>query len=451
MINKLIRKPKSTEQQENKYENLGFIQNPFPNEPAVKPYSSDPRVNGSLFLTSLREEEIQSFKTNIVNSPNKIGLMMDYAAYKGRGIGKTAFLNYMKKSINADLGDEISGGDSVLYAVYVAPSADKSNRTLEQISQTIFSAMQKEGLFLTIFCRLRALSGLLDEVIDDSINESNYEITIANDNWIKEKNIDLNEVNKFVQSKLIEVGLTENDNLFGCNYSEFCSLLKNNDTEFFWKKNGLNYLFNNIEKLLKAALFTNCIILLDEAEKMIQYQNFNERRAFCDNLRTYFIDGSNSNAIDGFFKIVLTIHPNSQELLMPHWAAAGLDRFCSLGGNTSDQNTIFFKPITNNQEIINSLTELYLNNSRIDKQDKSIKPFTQDAIDSAMEKSGRIPGKFLKLLYIVIEKAVKYGWEKIDTEQINLTWKDDNEQPSLFNNDSISSKELTPTKINLMD
>lgn len=43
---------------------------------------------------------------------------MDYAAYKGRGIGKTAFLNYMKKSINKDLGDEISDG-KVSYMPYM--------------------------------------------------------------------------------------------------------------------------------------------------------------------------------------------------------------------------------------------------------------------------------------------------------------------------------------------
>ena len=86
--------------------------------------------------------------------------MMDYAAYKGRGIGKTAFLNFMKKKINKDLGNEITHGDGVIYAVYVAPSADKNNRTLSHIAHSIFDAMEKEDLFLMVFCRLRALSGL---------------------------------------------------------------------------------------------------------------------------------------------------------------------------------------------------------------------------------------------------------------------------------------------------
>ena len=129
---------------------------------------------------------------------------MDYDAYKGRGIGKTAFLNHMKNSINSDLGDDISNGDSVIYAIYVAPSADKKNRTLSDVAHSIFTSMHKEGLFLTVFCRLRALSGLLDEVIDESIEDSNYEDTIANDGWLREQGVDVPGVNAFVVNELVE-------------------------------------------------------------------------------------------------------------------------------------------------------------------------------------------------------------------------------------------------------
>jgi hypothetical protein len=184
MDNNLLRRPKKVDEIENKYQFLGFTQNPFPNEPAVKPYSDDPRVNGSIFLEKIREEEIKDFKDHIVNASNKIGLLMDYAAYKGRGIGKTAFLNHMKKSINFDLGDNISNGDSVLYAIYVSPSVDKKSRSLSDVAHSIFTSMHKEGLFLTVFCRLRALSGLLDDVIDDTVNESTYEDTIDEDKWL---------------------------------------------------------------------------------------------------------------------------------------------------------------------------------------------------------------------------------------------------------------------------
>lgn len=450
MKNKLLRIPKKSNEIQNKYEFLGFTRNPFPVEPSVKPYSDDTRVNGSIFLESIRKEEIKDFKDNIVNSPNKIGLLMDFAAYKGRGIGKTAFLNHMKNKINADFGEEISNGESVIYVVYVSPSADKSNRRLDQIAHTIFTSMHNEGLFLTIFCRLRALSGLLDDVLDDSINESNYENTIANDKWLLDRGIDVYAVNSYVMGILSDAGFyKEQPGMFAGDYDSFMNLLADNQGEFFWKKSGLEFLFDKVERLLTAAQFTNCIILLDEAEKMIQYQNFNERRAFCDNLRTYFIDGNSSNAIDGFFKIVLTIHPNSQELLMPHWAAAGLDRFCSLGGNTSSENTIFFRPMSDDPNMIKELAEIYLNASRIDKKDNSIKPFTQDAIDYAMEKSDRIPGKFLKLMYIMIEKAVKNNWTEIDKDKVDLTWKEDPSEMATEESDEEDLSALPKTRIRL--
>lgn len=449
MDNNLFRKPKKVEEVENKYQFLGFTQNPFPSEPAVKPYSTDSRVNGSIFLDKIREEEIKDFKKHIVNASNKIGLLMDYAAYKGRGIGKTAFLNHMKNSINTDLGNKISNGDSVLYAVYVSPSADKQNRSLSDVAHSIFTSMHKEGLFLTVFCRLRALSGLLDEVIDETVNESNYEDTIANDSWLKERGVDVQGVNSFVMDKLVEAGISDNvSSLFGGSYQSYKLLLEDNKNEYFWKKTGLQYLFGNIEKLLKAALFTNCIILLDEAEKMIQYQSSNERRALCDDLRYYFIDGSCSNAIDGFFKIVLTIHPNSQELLMPHWAAAGLDRFCSLGGDISSENTIFFKPMSNDVMMINELAEIYLKESRIDTNDNSINPFTQEAINYAMEKSDRIPGRFLRMLYLMIEKAVQNHWKIIDKEKIDMAWQENNKYNSVTSN-AMDDTPLPETKIEL--
>lgn len=449
MDNKLLRKPKCVDEVENKYQYLGFTQNPFPNEPAVKPYSADPRVNGSIFLEKIREEEIKEFNDHIVNAPNKIGLLMDYAAYKGRGIGKTAFLNHMKNSINSDLGEAVSDGNSVLYAVYVSPSADKSYRTLNDVAHSIFSSMHKEGLFLTVFCRLRALSGLLDDVIDDTIDESNYETTIADDNWLTKHNVDVPGVNKYVLGELANAGLTDDvTNMFGASYQSFCKLLSEDRNEYFWKKDGLAFLFDKIEKLLKAAMFTNCIILLDEAEKMIQYQSSNERRALCDNLRYFFIDGACSNAIDGFFKIVMTIHPNSQELLMPHWAASGLDRFCSLGGDTSSENTIFFKPMSNDAIMISEFAEIYLHESRIDRNNNTIEPFTQDAISYAMEKSESIPGKFLKLLYLLIEKAIQNQWESIDKDKVDIAWKEGNKNYTSLNNVTDETP-LPQTKVDL--
>lgn len=61
MSNNLIRKPKVSVEQENHYRRLGFIQNPFPANPSVVPYSDDPRVNGSIFWNQYVRKRLMLF------------------------------------------------------------------------------------------------------------------------------------------------------------------------------------------------------------------------------------------------------------------------------------------------------------------------------------------------------------------------------------------------------
>ena len=141
---------------------------------------------------------------------------------------------------------------------------------------------------------------------------------------------------------------------------------------------------------------------------------------------------------------MLTIHPNSQELLMPHWKAAGLDRFSELGGTTANSNTVFFKPLNQDDaEMTLKLTRIYLNNARETESD-SISPFTKDALLTAMYHADNIPGKFLKSMYIAIEKGIEEKWQTIDVDQINSLWESKKGKEELS-----SMTELPETKIQL--
>lgn len=419
MANNLLRKPQISNEVKNKYLALGFTQNPFPVEPTVKPDSDDERSNGSIFLEEIRRDEIDEFKKILVEGNNKLCVMMDYAAYRGRGIGKSAYLNYLKRHINQDFGYELTNGTSVLYAIYVAPTADDSNRSLSQITRYAYEFMQKDGIFFKIFCRLRAMSGFLDELLLTKDNISLEDI--ASDDYLKSNSVDVDGMNNSVKSTIREIGFDVQYNLFNTfSYEEFERLVCQQFTDFQWKREGSDFFFNKLERLLKASYFTNCIILLDEAEKLIQHQNFNDRRTFCENVRSYFIDGNTSNALDGFYKMLITLHPNSQELLMPHWSAAGLDRICSLGGSSSNENTIFFKPLQDEELQVN-LALAYLDHSRADDNEKGKPiPFTREALCHAMTREDGIVGKYLKLLYLCIEKALINGWSVIGKDEIDL-------------------------------
>lgn len=419
MANNLLRKPQISNEVKNKYADMGFTQNPFPVEPTVKPESDDERTNGSIFLEEIRRDEIDEFKKILIDGNNKLCVMMDYAAYRGRGIGKSAYLNYLKRHINEDFGYALTDGNAVLYAIYVAPTADDSNRSLSQITRYAYDFMQKDGIYFKIYCRLRAMSGYLDDLLqtDENITLEN----IAADDWLREKGVDVDSMNKSIKSTVRNIGFDVEDSLFpNFDYEDFERTVCPTFNDFQWKKDGGNFFFNKIERLFKAAYFTNCIMLLDEAEKLIQHQNFNDRRTFCENVRNYFIDGNSSNALDGFYKMLITLHPNSQELLMPHWSAAGLDRICSLGGGASNENTIFFKPLQDENLQVN-LALAYLDHSRFDELSKGKPyPFTKEALCYAMTKEDGIVGKYLRLLYLCIEKAVINGWNLIGKDEIDI-------------------------------
>lgn len=426
-MNNLMRKPQiSSESKNQKYGFYGFTQNPFPFDPSVIPGSDDKRNNGTLFYEGMREQEMNDFKEILIKSPNRIGILMDYAAYKGRGIGKTALLNHVKTVINKDLGFRISDGQEVLYSIYLSPnSSDGNNRSLSRMAHSLYDAMVNERLLFMAFCRLRAFSGGINEDILANLSEDDFERTIADDTWLSKQDADLSIINSYVIERLYSIGFLDGLQTYRLSftYKDFLETISHFHSEIEWNKKGLHLIFNKLVLLFKEAAFSNCIILLDEVEKIVQYQNFNERRAFCDDLRYYFIDGNTENSAEGFFKILITIHPNSQELLMPHWMAAGLERFCELGGAGAKENTVFFKPMKDDINLIKDFVRIYLDNSRSNKND-SVEPFTDEALLLALRKSDNIAGKFLKMLYLAIEKGLTNRWQSIGTNEIEELTRD---------------------------
>lgn len=157
---------------------------------------------------------------------------------------------------------------------------------------------------------------------------------------------------------------------------------------------------------------------MDEMEKVVAEQNVQERRTFADLIRYYFIDGSCENTRHDFYSLFLTIHPYAQELLIPHWEAAGLGRFAALGRGFAQEYTVYFHPL--NQESAEPLVKVYLDAVRPD-QDRwrgSLTPFDKQAVEEALVCSGGVPGKMLQLLYHVMERAIEEQWSSIGAEQI---------------------------------
>lgn len=293
--------------------------------------------------------------------------------------------------------------------------------------------MLNSELLQIVFSRLRAFSEVIPDTVLLKIDSPSYYIdTICNDEWLSQEGVDINKLNSIISQELYDIGIPisfEERTLFGSDsYKKFHQYFSSFAlSDYAWKRDGCAMVFDTFVRLLKKADITHCIILLDEVEKIVTYQNFAEKRAFCDSLRNYFIDGPSINAVSSYYKLFMTIHPNSQELLMPHWQAAGLERFSDLGGNTAKDNTVFFRPIQNTEEMARKLTLIYMDNAQTDRDVNSILPFTEKALDAIMLKAQKVPGRFLKYMYNSIEKGIENEWDIIDTPQVETMWSSSNE------------------------
>lgn len=410
-----------------RFKKYGLTKNPFPPIPGVNISSSDSRENGSIYLEELRSNEqknfVKMFKTEDASDINRISLLMDYQTAKGRGIGKTAFLNHQRVSIMKDFGYELSGGNSVLFAIHVNPIPNGNYNTFWKVSKLIIETLIKQEIISFALCRLIALEGLLDsKILDLPEIEEDLLNTLGNNDWLEKHDVPIftldNDV-RFVLSKLqIDPNLVENLVVWGRNPEGFLQHYFSKISDSYFRKDQSKLLFNDIVKLLNFAGFDKGIILFDELEKVVQPLKKNDRRTFVDSLRYYLYDDLNEHTKLSFFHCLLVIHPYLQEILLPHWDAAGMDRFVSIGGQLSENYTILFNPIEDKLAI--TLAQEYIKNFRIESEkiEDQIFPFTKEALKKAHEYEQGIPGRYLQLLHKAIEQGITNNWETISEVEI---------------------------------
>jgi hypothetical protein len=429
MTSDLFRKPAvPLEPKPNKYERFGLTRNPFPAKPSVIINSPDPVENGSIYLPELRENEQSRFEQLLIPNPDRpqvrpIAFLMDYATRRGRGIGKTAFLYHQCKRIMRDLGDELSGSTQVIFAAYVLPPAGGKYRRFWQLSKMLTDALVTQEIIAKAMWRLRAFSGVIpDEVLSQVGTEPQK--TIGSNNWLETQGVPVMwDLDHSIRMQLEGLGIR--DDLvnalknFGHSVADFRRYYFDNLSDYYWRRDEGQLLFDDLVKVFTAAGFTKGLLLVDEMEKIIPYQNTEERRAFTEALRYFFIDGQCENARLAFYGLLLTIHPYLQELLNPHWEASGLDRFAALSRELAAEYTVYFEPLTEGTAI--PLAKAYLDESRIsDDQKGSLEPFDANALEEALMLTGRVPGRFLTLLNNSIEKAVQKEWQIIGADQIRI-------------------------------
>lgn len=445
-----FRKAQPLEQVSNQYEILGLRDNPFPREPSLQPGSSDPRANGEIYSEELHGDEQATLEKLLIPSPSQsnplsIAFLMDHTTRRGRGIGKSAFLKHQRDRIMSDFGEESSHGRAVMCAVHVIPPPPLPGcRKFWEFCRTIVEALIEQDIIASAIWRLRAFSNVIpDSVLGEVGRITDLAESIGNNKWLEKREIDVQfSLNRTVGDILRSVGVR--DELakilaYTPNSIDLRSRVSSSFSDYFWRKDGGRFVFDDLVKLFMAAQFTRCLLFIDEVEKMAYHQNMTERRAFVESLRYYLFDADFANSRNHFYGILLTIHPGVQELLSPHWKVAGLDGISPITQPEAQETTVYFGPLDRKMAI--PLVKVYLDYYRISKDSRAgIEPFTEDAVIEALVKAGGVPRPMLRLLYRVVERAAELKVTKIDKKLIEEVYS----TPERLEAEAIEEEETLP-------
>lgn len=420
-MNSILRKASKMDFSDAKRESYNIYSltnNPFPDTPSLIINNEDKRKNGTIYNASLHENQRSSFDKFFFPKevdPKTLVFLMDHATKRGRGIGKTVFLSKQVERIMKDLGGEITGGKEIVFAVHITPMTSPACRKFWQFSKMILEALNERDILSIGVCRLRVFTELIPQDITNEINSvSDLISSIGDDEYLEKHGVDIWKLNANVKRMLLNAGVREdfahNISKYGYSPDKFEQNVLHPFTDFKWRQDGGKVLFEDFTNFFIAAGFNRGLILVDELEKIIPGQNLQERRTFVESIRYFFIDGDVTNSRKRFFNMLLTIHPGIQELLLPHWNSAGLDRLAPVNEPDAQRNTIYFPPLR--VEDAKPLVVEYLKNFRTENyQKEDLFPFDSDSISETLIKSGAVPGKMLTLLNEIIEKAVT---EKVD-------------------------------------
>jgi len=319
-----------------------------------------------------------------------------------------------------DFGDSLTAGTHVLFAIHVMPIPGRT-RKFWQFAQLMAETFNEQEVIAKAMWRLRYFSGIIPEEILVRTVDNPAE-TIGNDAWLRSQGVDVDfALTHHIQRQLEQAGIrgdvAQSLARSGCDPAIWGGRFIAQQSDYGWRNEGAKLVFDDLIHLFTLAGFTIGLILVDEVEKIVPKQNIKERRAFVELIRHYFLDGPCENTRQDFYSLFLTIHPYLQELLVPHWEAAGLDRFAPLSRELTESCTVYFRPLQQDSAV--PLVTAYLDAVRIDDSKKgALDPLKERAVEEALALSGGVPGKMLKLLYEVIESAIAEQWHSISAERV---------------------------------
>lgn len=415
-----------------KYDLLGLRDLPFPSDGFVDPYSTDPRTNGSIYAVSTAQSAITKFENLLIRPddfPNRVRLAYLWAkgdSESGRGVGKTALLRYFRQRINVDWGATEFSQQFSAVVIYVGFRSQIDRRHMEQLALSALVDVCKNGVLDASRAALRL--GAMPEdkaeaVLADESEGAAGPDNLLNDAILRKHQVDSTQLDERVASTLISGGVEVPVArvLSSGGFEDYLrSMRKDRSLEPLYVPRDtkiLDYsrtiLFNDVVNYLRAAGYGGGYLFIDDIENLVDQMARRERIEFAKEFGLCTVRPGYANTTYRFFSNVLTTHQQASISLSQAWGEAGLAAIGRLDPGSPNSVELPFPSKEQARDIIVA----HLDYFRTNPKDKgTIKPFTQDGIDSLLAGQTVHPRATLSTAAKVVQYAADNKISSINAE-----------------------------------
>lgn len=418
-----------------RFDRFHLKENPFPTQPVNKD-STDERVNGAIFEDQIRHNEFTEISNTFLKHPQsdrnrlRLGYICD-TSYIGRGNGKTAFLVNLAHKINTDYCLDISNDKNKCFAVYVVPQAGGRTKTFASFVDLLFSSMLKSGIIDTSLAilRLSAAKTVYPNKDIESLAENDEDLIkkMNNEKWINANGIE----NRKIYEEILKDTYMER---FAGAFPPLIStvnllpppfITSKDFEEYYFEelkkgKPRIDFVFSHLVNLFCAADFNGAYMLVDDFERIPDFQTSRQKKDFAVELRSVLFDGPYDGARMGFYNVFLVLHAGVPQLISEAWNASGLGNRYPL--EPKSPHWISFEKIT--REHVSLLLRKYLSAYRTGSVENDYFPFDTDAISKIGEMNEYNAAKILGTCSNLLEKAADEDRDMIDESFVEEKLKD---------------------------
>jgi hypothetical protein len=367
------------------YEIYGLKENPFPRGGAIlRPESSDPRENGSIFSTNARRKEIDEFEKKFIGTLTSFDdryrcgfLWAEGDRVTGRGMGKTALAIYMKHKINDGFGKNYFDGKEKFFCSYISFNQQMVAK-IGLFFQEALNSFIKDGIF-------EELSKAVDA---DTLTKNGVDIEFAHA-------VANNSVRRHLEEEILhhrlDIRLTSRD----------------------WRVDPVlkDLFLNQTTRCLKSAGFSGGILIVDDIENLTDRSTPKQIEIFIKDFGLSFFRSGNEASNSNFYTIILTTHQQSAQKISQAWTVAGLSASFPLvpGGHAS---LLTRKPdLEQAMDMIIQYLKYYREPSFTPSNE--FYPFTKDAVETVIKECDYHPRRFLSRLNVILIEGVSKGVKEI--------------------------------------